>query len=103
MPLSPGSLAKATAAYADRIIEAASRLKDADDCLEKVRITAELASLVSEDAGGVTFMVGDAAITLTGLAIAALCGVILNAILPGNDYEFGSSVSGDKSADLGSY
>ncbi len=53
--------------------------------------------------GGVTFMVGDAAITLTGLAIAALCGVILNAILPGNDYEFGSSISGDKSADLGSY
>ena len=53
--------------------------------------------------GGVTFMVGDAAITLTGLAIAALCGVILNAILPGNDYEFGSSVAGDKSADLGSY
>ena len=53
--------------------------------------------------GGVTSMVGDAAITLTGLAIAALCGVILNAILPGNDYEFGSSVSGDKSADLGSY
>ena len=53
--------------------------------------------------GGVTFMVGDAAITLTGIAIAALCGVILNAILPGNDYEFGSSVSGDKSADLGSY
>ena len=53
--------------------------------------------------GGVTFMVGDAAITLTGLAIAALSGVILNASLPGNDYEFGSSVSGDKSADLGSY
>ncbi len=53
--------------------------------------------------GGITFMIGDAAITLTGLAIAALCGVILNAILPGNDYEFGSSVAGDKSADLGSY
>ena len=34
---------------------------------------------------------------------AALCGVILNAILPGNDYVFGSSVQGDKSADLGSY
>ena len=29
--------------------------------------------------------------------------VILNAILPGNDYEFGISVEGDKSADLGSY
>ena len=53
--------------------------------------------------GGVTFTVGGAAVTLSGLAIAALCGVILNAILPGNDYEFGVSVEGDKSADLGSY
>ena len=53
--------------------------------------------------GGVTFTVGGAAVTLSGLAIAALCGVILNAILPGNDYEFGISVDGDKSADLGSY
>ncbi|MBS6399694.1 MAG: uracil-xanthine permease [Firmicutes bacterium] len=53
--------------------------------------------------GGITFTVGGAAVTLSGLAIAALCGVILNAILPGNDYEFGVSVTGDKSADLGSY
>ena len=53
--------------------------------------------------GGITFTVGGAAVTLSGLAIAALCGVILNAILPGNDYVFGVSVEGDKSADLGSY
>ena len=53
--------------------------------------------------GGITFTVGSAEITLTGLAIAALCGVVLNAILPGNDYEFGSDPVGDKSADLGSY
>ena len=53
--------------------------------------------------GGITFMVGNAAITLTGLAIAALAGVILNAVLPGNDYVFGSNPEGDKSADMGSY
>ena len=53
--------------------------------------------------GGITFTVGGADITLTGLAIAALCGVVLNAILPGNDYEFGVDPQGDKSADLGSY
>ena len=53
--------------------------------------------------GGITFSVGGADITLTGLAIAALAGVILNAILPGNDYEFGTDPQGDKSADLGSY
>ena len=53
--------------------------------------------------GGSTFTVGGAAVTLSGLAIAALCGGILNAILPVNDYEFGVSDTGDKSADLGSY
>ncbi len=53
--------------------------------------------------GGITFMVGDAAITLTGLAIAALAGVVLNAVLPGNDYEFGANPAADKSADMGSY
>ena len=53
--------------------------------------------------GGLSFTVGGATITLSGLAIAAIAGVALNAILPGNDYEFGASVAGDKSADLGSY
>ena len=53
--------------------------------------------------GGITFTVGNAAITLTGLAIAALAGVILNAVLPGNDYEFGKSAEADNSANLGSY
>lgn len=52
---------------------------------------------------GVTFTIGSASITLTCLAIAALVGVLLNAILPGNDYQFGVDVTGDKSADLGSY
>ncbi len=53
--------------------------------------------------GGISFTVGGATITLTSLAIAALAGVLLNAILPGNDYEFGANASGDKAADLGSY
>ena len=36
--------------------------------------------------GGLTITIGDTAITLTGLALAAIFGIILNAILPGNDY-----------------
>ncbi|MCR5106861.1 MAG: uracil-xanthine permease family protein [Lachnospiraceae bacterium] len=44
---------------------------------------------------GLTFNIGSASITLTGLAIAALAGIILNAILPGNDYEFGKNIKGD--------
>lgn len=44
---------------------------------------------------GLTFNVGGTSITLTGLAIAAIAGIILNAILPGNDYEFGKNPQGD--------
>ena len=45
--------------------------------------------------GGVSFQVGNATVTLTSLAIAALAGVLLNAILPGNDYEFDAADGSD--------
>lgn len=45
---------------------------------------------------GLTFTIAGTPITLTGLAIAAIVGIVLNAILPGNDYEFGTNVQGDK-------
>ena len=38
--------------------------------------------------GGVTFAIGDVTINLSALACASLAGIILNAILPGKDYEF---------------
>ncbi len=50
--------------------------------------------------GGLTFVVGGTAITLTGLAIAAIAGILLNAILPGNDYVFGSNPEGDQNRGL---
>lgn len=37
---------------------------------------------------GLTFTIGGTHITLTALAIASILGIVLNAILPGNDYEF---------------
>ena len=45
--------------------------------------------------GGLTFNVFGTPVTLTGLAIAAIAGILLNAILPGNDYEFGENLEGD--------
>ncbi len=52
---------------------------------------------------GLTFQVGEASITLTGLAIAAIAGILLNAILPGNDFAYGKSAGADGSANLGQY
>ena len=39
--------------------------------------------------------------SLSGLAVAALVGIILNAVLPGNDYEFGKGGAGDISVNFG--
>ena len=38
---------------------------------------------------GLTFTIGSTDITLTSLAIAAIAGIVLNAIIPGRDYEYG--------------
>ena len=46
--------------------------------------------------GGISFSIGSITVTLSGLAMAALVGVIMNAVLPGKDYEFGSNPEGDK-------
>lgn len=45
--------------------------------------------------GAVTFQVGNATISMSGLAVAAITGIVLNAILPGKDYEFGTDHKGD--------
>lgn len=45
--------------------------------------------------GGVSFELAGTSVTLTSLAIASIAGVLLNAILPGNDYEFGINPRGD--------
>ena len=44
---------------------------------------------------GITFTIAGTSVTLTSLAIAALLGIVLNAILPGNDYNFGENHQGD--------
>ena len=51
-------------------------------------------------AGAIAFTIGGVKISLSGLAIASLVGVLLNAILPGNDYEFGKNAQGDKSVNF---
>jgi uracil permease len=52
---------------------------------------------------GLTFHIGEVSITLTSLAIAAIAGIALNAILPGNDFHFGKTATSDTAASLGRY
>ena len=53
--------------------------------------------------GGLTFQIGGASITLTSLAIAAIAGILLNAILPGNTFEFGADTTDTHPGDFGRY
>lgn len=51
-------------------------------------------------AGAVSFQIADITINLSGLAVAAIVGILLNAILPGKDYEFGKDHEGDTSVNF---
>ncbi len=52
------------------------------------------------DAQAIVFNIGSATISLSGLAVAAIVGILLNAILPGKDYEFGKDQQGDTSVNF---
>ena len=60
-----------------------------------------LAIGVSYGPGSIAFNIGNTAISLSGLAVAAIVGIVLNAILPGKDYEFGTNKRGDITVNLG--
>ena len=51
-------------------------------------------------AGAIKFALGSIDISLSGLAVASLVGILLNAILPGNDYVFGANSQGDTSVNF---
>lgn len=53
-----------------------------------------------DSVGGITFTVAGMAVNLSGLAIAAIAGIVLNAILPGNDYEFDEGTNDGEGASL---
>ncbi len=52
-------------------------------------------------AGSIVIPIGSITISLSGLAVAALVGIFMNAILPGKDYEFGTNEQGDTSVNFG--
>lgn len=51
--------------------------------------------------GSVVIPIGSITISLSGLAVAALVGIAMNAILPGKDYEFGINEQGDTAVNFG--
>ncbi len=63
-----------------------------------------IAALIMSLSLGITFSNDGAlilgAVRLSGLAVGALVGIFLNAVLPGNDYRFGTNEQGDESVNF---
>ena len=59
-----------------------------------------LAIGINYSIGSISFSIGSVTISLSGLAVAAIVGIVLNAILPGKDYEFGKDEQGDTSVNF---
>lgn len=81
MPLLPASLKKATIELADRIIALAQELKKVDSAIDKVQIIAELVRLVSEDAGGITFMSNSFHDKVRGAGLVPGTGAVISMIV----------------------
>lgn len=53
--------------------------------------------------GAISFSIGNLNISLSGLAVASIAGILLNAILPGRDKSFGDTHNDKLSGSLGKY
>ncbi|MDE5950091.1 MAG: uracil-xanthine permease, partial [Acetatifactor sp.] len=51
-------------------------------------------------AGAFVFTVGDVAIHMSGLAVGALVGIFMNAVLPGKDYNFDEETPSETGVDF---
>lgn len=52
-------------------------------------------------AGSISFALGGVTISLSGLAVGALTGIVLNAVLPGKDYQFDEEKPDDTGVNFG--
>ncbi len=61
------------------------------------------ADTVSGISGAISFTIGDLSISLSGLAVASIVGIVLNAILPGKDKSFAEEPNETLAGSLGKY
>ena len=55
------------------------------------------------EAGAIAFSIGSVTISLSGLAVASIVGIVLNAVLPGRDDSFAEKPNDQLSGSLGKY
>jgi uracil permease len=64
---------------------------------------ADITAAGNNATGAITFYAGQVRISLSGLAVASIVGIVLNAILPGKDEKFGEDPDKTLASSLGKY
>lgn len=82
LPQKAGQLRTSTSELADRIIRLGQELKEVDASRDKVIIVAKLAQLISEDAGGVTFMSNSLHEIVRGAGMVPGTSAVLSMLVP---------------------
>jgi hypothetical protein len=85
LPISKGYLENATKNFAREIVKLGERLSEAQSALDKTSIIADIARLVSEDAGGVSFMSNDLHDTARAAGIVPGTASVMSLLVP-EDY-----------------
>ena len=82
-------MARGTAALADEVIRLAEKLKEVDSSAEKVQIVAQLNRLLSEDAGGVTFMSNSVNDVMRGAGTLPKISAVLSLVAAPEETNYG--------------
>ena len=82
----PGAMKSQTMQLADRIMELGARLKEASYAREKVEILGELALLVSQDGGGISFMSNSLNDILGGVGMYPGTSAVFSYLVPPSFY-----------------
>ncbi|OWZ84338.1 hypothetical protein CDO51_03485 [Natranaerobius trueperi] len=87
MKRTPGKLTENKNAFADKLISSAQQLKENEYSHEKVLTLSEIAKLVSEDAGGITFMSDRLHSILGGVGLLPATSAVYNLVVTENYFK----------------
>jgi len=88
MPLSRGRLKEKTIDFADRVIETAESLKEAENSSQKVQAVYRLLKLAREEAGGITFMTDELYDTVRAVGLIPGTSAVLSMLVPPDEKEY---------------
>ena len=85
------------------VVENKTNFQDSRNVIVAALILGLAVGINFSEAGAIPIVIGSITINMTGLAVASIVGIILNAVLPGKDYHFAEEPDETLASSLGKY